>query len=221
MKPLQWSISALNSYETCPRRHYLTKVAKTVVEAPSEAINWGRQVHKAFELRLKNEAPLPPFLDNYEGMVSRILARPGKRLVEGKLCVDANFQPTDWRSRSAWCRGIVDIGIIGTKSAFVGDWKTGKWKPESDQMELMAGLTFSHYPFVQEATTTFIWLKDKKIDTHVFTRTQLGEIWAKFLPRVHKLERALIEDRWPPRPSGLCDKWCPVTRDKCEHGRLR
>ena len=218
---IQWSISALTSYETCPRRHYLTRIVKAVVEPPSEPILWGLKVHKALEARLKNTAPLPPYLETYEGMVSRILARPGKRLIEGKLCIDANFQPTDWRSRSAWCRGVVDVGIIGTKTAFVGDWKTGKQKPEPDQMELMAAMAFSHYPYLEEITTTFIWLKDKKLDTNVFTRTQVGDIWGKFLPRVERMERARQLNKWPPKPSGLCGKWCPVNRENCEHGRLR
>lgn len=221
MKPVAWSVSALSSFETCPKRHYLTRIAKKVFDVPSEEVKWGREVHKAFELRLKGEQALPAYLSNYEGMVSRIIARPGKRLIEHRLCVDANFQPTDWRSKSAWCRGVVDVGVVGAKTAFVADWKTGKRKPDQDQMELMAAMSFAEFPYLEEITTTFVWLKDKKLDTHVYNKTDVGRIWAGFLPRVSRLEKAIVEDKWPAKPSGLCGKWCPVTQEHCEYGRSR
>jgi hypothetical protein len=216
-KQISWSISALNAFETCPRRFYHTRVGRDVNDPPGEHALWGQQVHKAFELRLKNEAPLPAYLSTYEGMVTKIMSRPGKRLVEARLCVDANFQPTTWKN--AWCRGVVDVGVLGTKAAFLADWKTGKQKPEQDQMELMAAMAFSHHPYLEEVTTTFVWLKDKKLDTHAYSKTRVGELWSKFLPRVKRLEKAHIDNNWPPKPSGLCGKYCPVTKTHCEFGR--
>ena len=70
-------------------------------------------------------------------------------------------------------------------------------------------------PEVEEVTTGFIWLKDKKVDKEVFKREQLHEIWQGFLPRVIKLESAYDRDSWPARPSGLCKGWCHVR--ECPH----
>lgn len=36
-KPVAWSYSALTSFETCPHRHYETKIAKTIKEPPTLA----------------------------------------------------------------------------------------------------------------------------------------------------------------------------------------
>ena len=63
----------------------------------------------------------------------------------------------------------------------------------------------------------FLWLKDKAVDKEHFKRSDIGAIWSRFLPRVERLEKAVKDGDFPPKPSGLCKKWCPVTT--CEfHG---
>ena len=49
------------------------------------------------------------------------------------------------------------------KNAIVMDYKTGKRKP-TEQLDLYAAYVFHHYPDVQEVTTVFVWLKEKKLD---------------------------------------------------------
>jgi hypothetical protein len=218
-KSFAWSYTALTSFETCPRRHYLTRVTKTIVEKQSEQIVWGNTVHKALELRLKGEAGLPAVLSHMEPTVQNILSRPGNRLVEERLTINASFAPVSWRASDAWCRCVIDVGLLGTETAFLADWKTGKRKPDSDQLKLFAGVAFSTYPYLQNVTTAFIWTKENKLDADSFTREQVPEIWAEFIPRVDRLVMAIAEDKWPPRPSGLCGQWCPVTKKHCEFGR--
>jgi hypothetical protein len=219
-KQIAWSHTVLNSFETCARRHYLTKVSKEVADPPSENMAEGRRVHTALQLRLENRSPLPPDLAWTEKMCVLLTRQQGEIIVEKKLAISASFQPSKWsRDPSTWCRCIIDIGVIGARKAVVADWKTGRRKPDNDQLELFAGVTFAHYPHLEEVTTAFLWLQDKKIDVELFTRGQVGAIWSKFLPRVKKLELAHQENVWRPTPSGLCGEWCPVTRKHCEHGR--
>ena len=45
-----WSYSSLQAFETCPRRFYLTRIAKLASEAQTQATLWGNEVHKALEL---------------------------------------------------------------------------------------------------------------------------------------------------------------------------
>lgn len=216
-KPVVHSYTALTGFETCPLRFYLTRVSKEVVEPQGEALVWGNTVHKALENRLRHGAQLPKTLEGYEPLVKKIEDKPGQLLVEEAIALDRNFQPVGWWDKTAWVRGKLDVGKLGSTKAAVFDWKTGTRKPDNDQLTLFAGLVFAVHPVVEQVTTGFIWLKDNKFDTKMFTREQVPEIWAEFLPRMQRLERAHETGKWPAKPSGLCRQWCPVGRARCEH----
>ena len=212
-----WSYTALTAFETCPRRYQLTRVSKEAVESQTDATIWGNKVHTALENFAKGKAPLPPELEQYQPYVTKILEREGKRLIEQKMCIDKNFRPTEWMSKTAWCRGIVDIGVVGTEKAYLLDYKTGKRKVDTNQLQLFAALAFAHYPWIEKVVTGFIWLKEGKFDRETFTREQLPEIWNEFLPRVKRVELAYEQDKWPAKPSGLCRNWCPVGKALCDY----
>lgn len=218
-KPVSWSHSALNAFETCPKRYYHTRVKRDIPDPPNEAATWGNRVHKALELRLKGEAGLPESLHHLEPLAVMLTRKHGKRLVEQKLAVDKNFRPCGWMDSTVWCRGVIDVALLSKTKGFLADWKTGKRKPDSDQMELMSLLSFAHYPYLEEVTTAFVWLKDGKLDSETYGRDQLMELWSNYLPRVKRLELAYEQDNWQPKPSGLCGKWCPVTKQHCPFGK--
>ena len=211
-----WSYSALTAYETCPRRFQLTRVTKQVVEAQTEATLWGNKVHKALELFAKGEKPMPPDLKKYERYVKKILSYEGKRVVEERVALDKNFRPTKWMAKDVWVRGIIDIGVVGSEKAYLLDWKTGKRRPDNNQLKLFAGLAFAIYPWINKVTTGFIWLKSAQFDKEVLTREQLPDIWNEFFPRLDRLAISYRDDKWTPKPSGLCKNWCPVGRQLCE-----
>lgn len=221
MKTPPWSYSGLTSFETCPKRYFHIKVAKDVDDSPGEAAIWGSTVHKYLEDRVKDGKPLPTAVAGYEKLVAPIINRDGDKLVEQQFSVDSNLNPTAWTSDTAWCRGIVDVGVLTGKRAVLLDWKTGKRKADSDQLKLFAGLAFAHYPQLEVVFTGFVWLKEGVVDKQKFTRDQVPTIWQEFVPRVARLERAYADDKFPPKPSGLCGRWCPVPKHKCEFsGRL-
>lgn len=211
-----WSYSALTAFETCPRRYQVTRVTKEVVEKQTEATIWGNRVHKALELFAEKGTPLPEELKEYERYVKKIHSYEGKRVTEQKMAIDKNFRPTTWMAKNVWCRGIIDIGVVGSDKAYLLDWKTGKRKPDSDQLKLFAALAFVHYPWIDKVVTGFIWLKEGKFDKETFTREQITEIWGEFLPRIKRLEQAYTDDKWLAKPSGLCKNWCPVGKKLCE-----
>lgn len=211
-----WSYSALTAYETCPHRFNLTRVTKQVREPQTEATIWGNKVHKALELYAKNKTPLSPDMKKYERYVRKIQSYEGKRVVEERVALNKDFRPTKWMAKDVWVRGIIDIGVVGSERAYLLDWKTGKRKPDSDQLKLFAALAFAMYPWVDSVVTGFIWLKEDKFDKEVFTRDQLPEIWGEFMPRLSRMARSYSEDKWTPKPSGLCRSWCPVGKKLCE-----
>lgn len=214
-----WSYSSLTAFETCPRRYHLTKVVKTVKEPPTEATTHGNDVHKAFEDAVIKQQPMPPKYDEWQPIVMRLQSAKGKREPELKLAINKSFQPVTWFDKTAWCRGIVDLSIENGDKALALDYKTGKRKPDSTQLQLFAALLFHHKPYLENITTSFVWLKEKKLDTERFERGQIGNIWQEFMPRVQRMETAFEKDKWIPQPSGLCRAWCPCT--DCEFNGKR
>lgn len=206
-----WTYSQLEAFETCPRKFYHLKVLRDIVEPPSPHAEWGTKVHSAFEYRIKDGTPLPEGMTQWSPIADKIARLSGEKHCEMKMALDKNFQPTDWKK--AWSRGIADLTVVnGTKAATL-DYKTGKRKP-TEQLQLYAAYTFAYYPQVEQVTTMFVWLKERKVDKEVIVRDQLPDIWNSMLPRVRKLEAAHESNRWPERPSGLCKAWCPVTSCK-------
>lgn len=218
LKAPAWSYSALTSFETCAKRYYHIKVAKDVQDAPGEAAMWGSTVHKYLEDRVRDGTPLPVTVAGYEGLVAPIVNSGGTKLVEQQMAVTAELKPTDWTAPDAWCRGIVDVGVMSASQdrALLLDWKTGKRKSDNDQLMLFAGLAFSHYPNLQVVQTGFVWLKENKIDKQTFKREDVPIIWNNFVPRVMRFEGAYTKASFPPKPSGLCRNYCPVPKHQCE-----
>ena len=216
MSKKAWTFSTLEAFNTCPRQFYHLRVAKDIVEPPSEAILWGSKVHEAFEERIKHGTALPEGMTQWEGLAKKINALPGDKHAEYPMAISESFEPAPWDS--AWSRGIADMLIINSERAMVLDYKTGKRKI-TDQLALYAAYTFAHFPDVKVVQSGFVWLKEKSIDKEEFKKEDAPIIWHKFLPRVNQLEKAYGENAWPPKPSGLCKKFCSVVR--CEYNGRR
>lgn len=204
--PSAWTYSRLEAFETCPRKYWRLHVKKDVVDPPNEASLWGKRVHTAFEDRINKSTPLPTGMNQWDGIADKISRLRGDKYPEYKMAVDGAFKAAKWED--AWVRGIADLVTIAGDTATVIDYKTGKRKP-TEQLKLYAGFVVAHFQ-VDKVKTSFIWLKEKKIDNEQFDRSDVPGIWNSFLPRVARLERAHDNDTWPARPNGLCRKYCPV-----------
>lgn len=223
-----WSYTALTAFETCPRRFYETRVAKSIREPEGTALVLGNAAHKALELRAARGTPIPKTIQittaqgetaimpttGWEAMMEKILDRPGDVLVERQIALDDRLCEVDWFDKSVWVRGVIDLGIIQGAKALLLDHKTGKRKPDTDQLKLFAALAMHVWPQLERVVTGFLWLKENKIDKDEFTRGDLSVIWDGFIPRVRRLEQAYVSGEWGPKPSGLCRDWCPVS--SCE-----
>lgn len=213
---LPWSYSTLTSFETCPRRYYLTKISKQVKEPQGEALIYGNEVHKALEKDLKGEQALPTKFASFAPLVNAIKALPGKRLVEQSFGLDVNLRPVSFFAKDCWVRGKIDLLVVGTTTAAAIDWKTGKMKSDLDQMKLFAAAALQDHPYLQSVRTGFAWLHDQKLQREDFKREDTPAIWGEFIVRVQRMENAAKTGDFPPNPSGLCRKWCPVGNQLCE-----
>lgn len=213
---LPWSYSSLGAFETCPRRYYLTRITKQVVEPQTEATLWGNRVHKALEDAVAGTAPLGKDFQAYQPIVSKMRTLPGQKHTEQKFGLTASFQPTTFFAKDVWFRGVIDLTIVTEKEAIVLDYKTGKVKSDGDQLKLFAGAAFAQYPWVERVKTGYLWLAHNKTTSNTFTKSDLPSIWQEFAPRVQRMVFAKEKDRWEPKPSGLCKSWCPVSKSLCE-----
>lgn len=109
---MPWSYSSLTAYETCPRRYYHTRVAKDIVEPETQALTWGNAVHKALELRAKENKPLPTGMEHWEPLIAKIIGAGGEVFTEKQIALTKSFTPCDWFADDVWVRGVVDIGVV-------------------------------------------------------------------------------------------------------------
>lgn len=207
---MPWSYTALTSFEQCPKRYLHTRVVKDVVEPEHQALLWGNQVHKALEERVRDGKPLPTGMTQWEPLAARIAALEGELITERQIALDKAFKPTDWFGKDVWVRGIIDVGAVNGDKVIALDWKTGRPKPDMEQLKLFAALAMAVWPQVQTVKTGYVWLTTLDLETQTYTREDLPSIWGGFLGRLKRLDRAFHDDHWPENPSGLCKNWCPV-----------
>lgn len=212
---IAWSYSALKQFETCPAQYAAERIYKTSKAEPHEAAIWGIDVHEAIENRLRKKTPLGERFETYETDSAAVETLPGHHFYEHQMALDRQYRPTGWFAHNVWVRGIADVLVVNNKKAIVLDWKTGKVKPDSLQLQLFAVFVFAHFPEVTTVFTVFQWLKVGKSDTALYHRSDLEELWAPFEAKYKELDEAARLDIWTPKPSGLCKNWCSNTL--CEY----
>lgn len=213
-----WSYSQLKNYETCPKRYYHYNVAKDVHEPETDQLRDGNALHKHFENRVKHGTPLPLGYGHYEGLLSRIIGAPGVTYAEQKLAMTSAFTPVAYFGKGVWYRSVLDCTKVNGPVAHTFDWKTGKPSQDMTQMQLAAATLFCHQPDLQRVKVALVFVGHGQVEPAEFVRENLTEIWGDILPRVKQVERARQTMEFPPKPSGLCKKYCAVM--SCPyHGR--
>jgi len=207
-----WSYSRLNSYETCPKKFWHSSVRKDVVEAESEAMRYGKLVHKALELRVGKKKPMPLNLRYLEKYAARLADAAGEKLTEMQLAIDASFEPCSWFAKETWCRAILDLAIVKGSHAIVFDYKTGKISDDFTQLRLAGVLLMLHMPEIKTVDLSYLWTKDKKVTSYerTLTREDIKTVVLEFMPRLKKYEKAHRTESFPARPGYLCRKYCAV-----------
>jgi hypothetical protein len=232
---IAWSYSRLNKFRQCQLKSfwmdYAPKAMK-VVEPPSPIFEKGQRMHKAMENALKRGAPLPSDLKVPNGTgkeesvnltalepIVAAIRNSDQMWVERQLAFTEDLRDTSWFAKDVWCRVIWDAaGKEGNKINMV-DWKSGKPRPDSDQLELFAASVFQANPDTEEVHTFFVFLEHAKYTHDVFYRSSLAHIWQKFGEEAERIELAQETGNWEPCPGYHC-KWCPVPKSKCSHSQV-
>jgi hypothetical protein len=224
-KEWSWSFSKKKNFDTCPKRYYEIDIQKNFTEDTAQ-LTWGNEVHKGLAAACLHgagipssgkgrdmvvAAPLPDTMKLYKPWVDVVVRAPGTLKVEEKYAITRDFQQTPYFAPNVWYRGICDILKLNGKDATALDWKTGGVKHNSVQLMLMATCIFIHYPQIETVKTRFIWLQDECTTRDEWRRDSIMSEWNSLIPEVNAMEQAQKTLTFPPKPSGLCRKYCPVT----------
>ncbi len=218
----QWSFSRWSTYDECPYRAKLLFIEKR--KAPgSPAMDRGDRIHKAAEAFVKGETKtLDPELKPVAKDILRykkLAARP-----EIMLAVTREWVSTGWFDANVWARIKIDVLALVTKkkvtTAEVVDYKTGKFKPESEsytkQLSLYAAGTLAVHPQVARVETKLLFTDHNKEVKETYTRDELPALKAAWEERVAPM---LADTVFAPRPGWYC-KWCHFSKAKagpCEY----
>lgn len=217
---LAHSYSSIKLFENCPQQYYRVRVKKDVKDEGSEASMMGQRLHEMLERRLKEISPLPAEAAKYENLCQAVLqlAEGAELYVEHELTLNEDLNPTTWFAGDAWLRSKLDVFIIRNNVAVYMDWKTGKRKTDTFQLDLTVAQIFKHYPEVSTVATSLVWLKDLTQDKYTYTRDMAPNLWGDIMGRIRRIYDAAESGVWPARPSGLC-RYCPARHD-CDSAKL-
>jgi RecB family exonuclease len=210
MSNVTWSHSALKNYEGCARRYYAEKVIKAIKFQDTDATRYGKELHEAAELYIKEGKPLEQRFNFIKDMLDALNAKPGRKLCEHEMGVTADLRPCGFKDREVWVRGIADLLIIDDDNltAWVIDYKTGNNKyPDMDQMVLMSLMVFIHFPHIRKVNSALLFVVKNDMKKMSMKYEEAEQHWWKYRERVARIEASHANDVWNPSQSPLCN-WC-------------
>jgi CRISPR/Cas system-associated exonuclease Cas4 (RecB family) len=210
MAEFTWSYSSLKQYQNCPRQYHEIRVLKNYTAKESEAMIYGKEVHKALEEYVRDGVELAKNYQRFKSSIDALVNVPGKKLVEYEMALNYRKEPCDFKDPNRWVRGIADLVIIDGDYAFVVDYKTGSNRyPDPKQLRLMALMLFTHFPEIQKIKAGLLFVMKNSFLTEEYLRRDMDKSWKMFEVPLKRLENSYDNDTWTPNPTPLCG-WCPV-----------
>jgi hypothetical protein len=220
--PRAWSYSALKKFENCARQYSEIVVYRNYQDVfTSPKGDYGDRLHKAADAYVHHGGDIDNDFKFLQPTLDVLRALPGQKLTEHKMAVLPSGAPTRWNDPDRWFQGIADLCIVSdAPTAYCLDYKTGDVKyADTDQLELMAMLMFSHFPHVQKVKGRLLFVLSQQPRDRVVTREENDKLWQKWRERDARRVAAIEAKNFPPKESGLCKKHCIVT--SCEHNGRR
>ena len=212
MTKVVWSHSSLKDYEGCARRYHEVKILKKYPFKETQAVIYGKELHKAAEDYIGKSEPLPEQFEFIQPTLDALVAKPGRKLVEYQMALTENLQPTGWFEKNVWVRGVADLLIIDDDNltAWVVDYKTGNNKyPDREQLKLMSLMVFAHFPHIREVKSALLFVVKNDMVKHTMAVDEADAEWWRYRERVGRIAASMDADVWNPTRTPLCG-WCPV-----------
>lgn len=212
-----WSYSSISLFQQCPRKYYRLRIVKDIVEPPQQHLIYGTKVHEAAENYVCKDKSLDPKYGFLKPTLDALKSLPGMKLCEYEMGITKEFKPCGFYDENVWFRGIADLLVIDEDRAHLVDYKTSKSSQYADrkQLELLALLVFKHFPHVESIKAGLVFVVAEDLVKAAYTQEVQEKAWAKWLPEIQRLEKAMETNVWNPVPNFTCRKFCPV--HDCEH----
>lgn len=205
-----WSLSALQVYESCPARYKAERIDKIGKKVSVPAMERGTAIHAKGERYLLKDIPnvpkeYKPFADEMRNL------RKAGAIPEKKMAFNRKWKPVAFGSSAAWVRMVIDVQLpFDDGSVFLIDFKTGRIYPDKhdDQGHLYATVHLPEYPKVD---VEFWYLDQDDIRKYSFNDGCLKEYQQYWEDRVAPL---FADTKWETSPSKFDCKWC-VKKEIC------
>ena len=219
MADFTWSFSSLKEYINCPKKYQEVRILKNYSFIDTPQTIYGKEVHEALELYVRDGVPLAKNYMRFKKMVDSLIAIPGIKYPELKMALTKKMEQCDFNDEKRWVRGIADLVIVDNEEAYIIDYKTGSNKyPDTKQLRLMALMCFVIFPEVNKIKAGLLFCMKNSFVQESYTREDIHKSWKKFQTPLDRLTMSYEKDEWMPNPTPLCG-WCPV--ETCEHHRPR
>ena len=219
MNSVKWSYSSMKDYVNCPKQYHEVKVLKRFAKKPTQQMLYGTAVHSALENYVKDGTPLAKNYQQYAKQLDPLREMQGVKYPEHQMALDIKLTPCKFGSPDYWVRGIVDLLVVDGEQGFIIDYKTGSNKyPDPKQLQLMALLTFAHFPEVEHIKAGLLFVVHEHFVTSEYSRRDIDKLWGDFTPTLERMRLSYKNDSWQANPTPLCG-WCPVS--SCEFHRER
>lgn len=195
----------INTYLICPEQMYRRYVKKDLEFKMTPEMEWGNEIHTAFEYRLGGK-PLPVKMQQWEPFPAALDGL--KARAEVKLGITAEGRPTGFFDKDVWLRGKADVVAITGSAAFLPDWKSGKPREEPLELAVNAMLVHAHNPHLTRITGAYVWLKENRMGL-MHDVSDTNSTWAKVNNIVEEIKDNMQTGEWEKKRSPLCS-WCDV-----------
>ena len=207
------SFSSINTFHTCPKQYEHRYILKDVKNTPGEAALWGTEVHRQLEEYIVNGTPVtdPAAMRGVHFIDQARKNAQWSEYVEYQWGLTKDFGITGFFGNECFLRGVIDFLRVVDGKALIVDWKTGKKKDNTDQMDIFALAVFSTFPAVQKIRGVYVWLKEGEAPTMKdYLRSGLDRLKEQVLEKIEPIQMAAEVGEYPMKTSGLCRGWCQV-----------
>lgn len=213
---IKWSYSSLSLFQQCPKKYYHLRIAKDIKDRPSPQMRYGLDMHKAAELYVRDNVPLPAGFAFMKDPLDKLKNMDGEKFCEIRLGLNEDLEACKYSDKDVWWRGIADLLIINGDEARVVDYKTGKNAyPDTKQLEVLSLAVFKHYPQVKVVKAGLLFVIHVDFVKVNFARENQQILWSKWIPETDRLANAYATNVWNPKINFTCSEWCPVV--SCSH----
>jgi CRISPR/Cas system-associated exonuclease Cas4 (RecB family) len=205
-----YSFSALKLYEQCPAKYKFSRIDR-LEEPTGKAAERGKQIHSQLEGVLKREIELSDDTPEITYLSTNIAKwQEQNAQSEMLIAVGADWTSAEYDDPTALFRGIIDLYFEEDAVATVTDYKTGKLRDYSDQLEVYSTLVMTNKPHIEKVTPIIEFIDHKRTMQHaIIHRAKLPVLQDKLVGRLEVLDK---DQTHVPNPSYLC-KFCHFRKE--------